>query len=174
MKRLILLLFIATGLHADDLRLNVSLHERELQAVVDGKVVRSYPVAVGTDKKPTPAGSFVIRKLVWNPSWKPPDETWAKGKKPTPPGHRDNPMRVVKMFFREPDYYIHGTVDNDSLGQAESHGCIRMHAEDVTDLGRLVMSLGGKPMPEPWYRRIFRSRAAKVVYLTKPIPIAIR
>jgi hypothetical protein len=29
-------------------------------------------------------------------------------------------------------------------------------------------------MPEPWYRRIFRRRTAKVVYLAAPVPIAIR
>jgi hypothetical protein len=53
------------------------------------------------------------------------------------------------LHFKEPDYYIHGTDDDDSFGEAESHGCIRMHEEDVTELARLVMEHGGKPMPEP-------------------------
>ena len=172
-KRLILLLLIALPVTAEELRLEVSLEERQLRAIVDGNVVQTYAVAIGKDVKPTPTGSFKIRKIIWNPAWKPPDEKWARGNKATPPGHRDNPMKVVKLFFKEPDYYIHGTAEDDSLGRAESHGCIRMHKSDVEELGKMVMTHGGKPMPEPWYRRIFRRRTAKVVYLTNPVPIAI-
>lgn len=174
LKRLILLLLIALPLTADELRLEVSLDDRELRAIVDGDVVKTYPVAIGKDEKPTPAGAFTIRKVVWNPPWTPPDEKWARGKKKAGPGDKDNPMKIVKMFFREPDYYIHGTAAEDSLGGAESHGCIRMHVADVEELGKMVMTHGGKPMPEPWYRRIFRRRTTKVVFLQKPVMIAIR
>ena len=117
--------------------------------------------------------SFSIRKLIWNPHWKPPAEKWAKGKKPKSPHDADNPMQAVKIFFQEPDYYIHGTPDTDSLGTAASHGCIRMDPDDARNLARLVMEHGGKPMPEPWYRRLFRRRTSKVVYLQTPVPIQI-
>lgn len=158
---------------AAELRLQVDLSERELAVVVDGDVVETFPVAIGKDSYPTPRGDFKIRKVIWNPSWRPPDSKWARGKSAKPPGHPKNPMKVVKMFFKEPDYYIHGTDDDDSLGKAESHGCLRMDVDDVTRLGQLVMEHGGKPMPEPWYRRIFRGRTTKVVYLATPVPIEI-
>lgn len=157
-----------------DLRLEVDLSERQLHAVVDGEVLESFAVAVGKEKNPTPQGTFKIRKVIWNPSWKPPDAKWARGKTAKPPGHPENPMKRVKMFFKEPDYYIHGTGEKDSLGKAESHGCIRMHPEDVTRLAQLVMEHGGKPMPEPWYRRIFRRKTTKVVYLEVPVRVEIR
>ena len=157
-----------------ELRLEVDLSERQLHVVVDGEVLESFAVSVGKDKNPTPEGAFKIRKVIWNPAWKPPDAKWARGKSARPPGHPDNPMKRVKMFFREPDYYIHGTDDEESLGKAESHGCIRMDPEDVTRLGQLVMEHGGKPMPEPWYRRIFRRKTTKVVYLAVPVPLEIR
>ena len=156
-----------------ELRLNVDLSDRKLVVVDDGSEVAQYDVAVGTDKYPTPKGSYRIRKVVWNPSWTPPDSPWAKGKKEQPPGHPDNPMKRVKIFFSEPDYFIHGTDDKDSLGEAESHGCLRMSVADATQLAQLVMERGGKPMPEPWYRRIFRRRTTKVVYLKVPIGIDI-
>jgi lipoprotein-anchoring transpeptidase ErfK/SrfK len=159
---------------AAELRLEVDISERELHAVVDGETIERYTVAVGKDSYPTPTGAFKIRKVIWNPSWKPPDSKWARGKTAKPPGHPENPMKVVKIFFREPDYYIHGTGDNDSLGSADSHGCIRMSEEDVKRLGQLVMEHGGKTMSEPWYRRIFRRRTTKVVYLSVPVPIEIR
>jgi murein L,D-transpeptidase YcbB/YkuD len=83
-------------------------------------------------------------------------------------------MKRVKIFFKEPDYYIHGTGDEGSLGRAESHGCIRMSPADVTELAQLVMDHGGKPMPEPWYRRVFRRRTTQVVLLPAPVPVEIR
>ncbi len=177
MKRLLFLTltcFLWSAAAAADFRLEVDLSERCLNAFVDGEVIETFTIAVGKDSYPTPAGDFKIRKVIWNPSWRPPNSKWARGKTAKPPGHPENPMKLVKMFFKEPDYYIHGTGDEDSLGQAESHGCIRMHEEDVTRLARLVMEHGGKPMPEPWYRRIFRRKTTQVVYLAAPVPIGIR
>ncbi|HEX7150042.1 MAG TPA: L,D-transpeptidase [Thermoanaerobaculia bacterium] len=154
--------------------LEVDLSERELHAYVDGEIVRSYPVSIGKPEKPTPVGAFVIKKVIFNPAWRPPNEKWARGKTYKAPGHPENPMKVVKMFFREPDYYIHGTDDHESLGDAKSHGCVRMAEADVKELSKMVMEHGGKPKPEPWYRRIFRRKTSQVVYLADAVPIAIR
>ena len=176
MKRLIFLTFTCLLWSLPtfaDLRLQIDLSERELAVVENGEIIERFPIAIGKDSYPTPEGSFKIRKVIWNPSWVPPDSKWARCKSSKPPGHPENPMKLVKMFFKEPDYYIHGTGDDDSLGQAESHGCIRMSKEDVTRVAQLVMAHGGKPMPEPWYRRIFRRKITRVVYLTEPIPVEI-
>lgn len=176
-KRLILLTLTSILWAASasaGLRLEVDISDRELIAYVDGREVERYEVSVGKAKYPTPRGDFEIHKLIWNPSWKPPDSKWARGKSEKGPHDPDNPMKAVKIFFKEPDYYIHGTWDDDSLGRAESHGCIRMSTEDVTELAQLVMEHGGKPMPEPWYRRILRRKTTKVVRLSEPIAIEIR
>lgn len=177
MKRLLFpiltLAFLAVPASAS-LVLEVDLSERELVARVGGETLERFTVAVGKKSYPTPSGDFSIRKVIWNPSWRPPDSKWARGKSPTPPGHPDNPMKVVKMFFKEPDYYIHGTDADHSLGKAASHGCIRMSEDDVARLGQLVMEHGGKPMPEPWYRRIFHRKSTKVVYLHDPVAITIQ
>lgn len=176
MNRLIFLtvtcLFLSLPLAAE-LRLEIDVAQRELAAVVDGETVARFPVSVGTDDYPTPVGTFAIRKVIWNPPWAPPESKWARGKTPKAPGHPENPMKRVKMFFKEPDYYIHGTAAEDSLGKAESHGCIRMSPEDVTRLAQLVMEQGGKPMPEPWYRRILRRKATEVVYLSTPVAVEV-
>jgi lipoprotein-anchoring transpeptidase ErfK/SrfK len=176
-KRLIFLLLTTilwSPALAAELRLEVDLSERQLLVKVDDETIETFAVSIGKEKNPTPEGEFKIRKVIWNPSWKPPDAKWARGKTAKPPGHPENPMKRVKMFFKEPDYYIHGTGDEDSLGKAESHGCIRMHPEDVTRLAQLVMEHGGKPMPEPWYRKVFRRKTTKVVYLEMPVELEIR
>jgi murein L,D-transpeptidase YcbB/YkuD len=66
-------------------------------------------------------------------------------------------MGRVKIFFKQPDYYIHGTRAVDSLGEAESHGCVRMRNSEVIELAKLVMEHGGQPRPATWYQRVLNT-----------------
>lgn len=157
---------------ANGLSLEISKSDKILEVRKGDEIIATYDVAVGSSKHPTPEGAFKIRRIIWNPGWVPPPEKWARKKKPTPPGHPDNPMKRVKMFFKEPDYYIHGTAAD--IGSSDSHGCVRMRPGDVTEVAKLVMKHGGKPMPSPWYRRILKSRKSKSVTLSNPVPITIR
>ncbi|HZI42293.1 MAG TPA: L,D-transpeptidase [Gemmatimonadaceae bacterium] len=125
------------------IRLEVSLAARELVVIEHGEIVRTYSVAVGTRTHPTPTGSFRTGDIVWNPSWKPPDVEWARELKYQRPGAPANPMQGVKIYFQAPDYYIHGTNDPDSIGEAASHGCIRMTARDAARLARRIERAGG-------------------------------
>ena len=105
--------------------LKANLRARILFVTRGDSTLKSYAVAVGQERYPTPRGTFTIRKIVWNPSWRPPpDADWAKGKTAKGPGDPGNPMKVVKIFFQDPDYYIHGTGDVESLGSAASHGLL--------------------------------------------------
>jgi lipoprotein-anchoring transpeptidase ErfK/SrfK len=137
--------------------------------------LKTFAIAVGKDDYPTPVGSFRIRKIIWNPSWRPPPGAdWARGKTAKGPGELGNPMKVVKIFFKEPDYYIHGTGEVESLGSAASHGCLRMDPTEVADLAKIIMEHGGQPREENWFWRIIHSRREeKVVYLNNPIALTI-
>jgi len=128
---------------APPLRLEVSLSSRELKVIEDGQVARTYGVAVGRPGHATPKGSFKTGTIDWNPAWTPPDADWARNKKPQPPGAPSNPMQGVKIYFRAPAYYIHGTNNPNSIGEAASHGCIRMTEDDAMSLARLIESAGG-------------------------------
>jgi lipoprotein-anchoring transpeptidase ErfK/SrfK len=154
--------------------LTANLESRTLTISLGDSTVASYPVAIGKSSKPTPRGAFRIRKIVWNPAWVPPDEDWAKNKKPQPPGAKANPMKLVKIFFKEPDYYIHGTGDIESLGDAASHGCLRMDPDDAYRVARYLMTHGGSPRDENWFWRILHFRSeTKTVYLDNPISIRV-
>jgi len=52
-------------------------------------------------------------------------------------------MQAVKIYFRAPYYFIHGTNDPDSIGEAASHGCIRMTPEDARNLAHRIERVGG-------------------------------
>ena len=157
------------------LTLQADLSSRMLIVKQGETTIKTYQVAVGQERYPTPAGSYTIRKIVWNPSWKPPPgAAWAKGKSAKGPGEPGNPMKVVKIFFHEPDYYIHGTDAVGSLGEAASHGCLRMDPDEVADLAKLIMEHGGEPHGENWFWRILHSRREeKVVYLDNPISLTV-
>jgi lipoprotein-anchoring transpeptidase ErfK/SrfK len=153
----------------------VDISERRLYVMSGEDVVRTFPVAVGDEGYDTPAGSFTIRRMIWNPSWTPPASAWARDKKYEAPGSPGNPMGRVKMFFREPDYYIHGTGLASSLGNARSHGCLRMRNIDAVELARLVMINGGGTQEQSWYEQtIANPTRAREVTLPRPVTIRVR
>jgi murein L,D-transpeptidase YcbB/YkuD len=156
------------------LMLRVDISERHVTAELNGEVHATYGVAVGTAKHPTPRGRFAIRRIIWNPSWVPPDSEWARDEKPAAPGDPNNPMGRVKMYFREPAYYLHGTNAVSSIGRAASHGCIRMRNEDIIALAKLVMKHGGEAREPGWFQRVLnRARSTREVRLSAPVPIVI-
>jgi len=156
------------------LHLTADLGARKLYVQVGDSNVQTFPVAIGKDSKPTPRGEYHIRKIVWNPAWIPPDENWAKGKTAQPPGAKANPMKLVKIFFKDPDYYIHGTDQLESLGEAESHGCLRMNPDDAYQVARYLMDHGGSPRDESWFWRVLHFRSeTKTVYLDNPIEMTV-
>jgi lipoprotein-anchoring transpeptidase ErfK/SrfK len=166
----------ATGATAADaarapepaLALTATLSERKLTVTRGSEVVKMYDIAIGSGKHPTPTGAFMIRKIVWNPSWVPPDAKWAQGRKPQDPGHPDNPMKLVKLFFQEPDYYIHGTDAVESLGQAASHGCLRMDPNDAGELALMVMENGGVSRDWDWVMGLLHLGETRAVSLQRP------
>lgn len=155
-------------------RVVADLSARRLSIVHGDQIVESFAVAIGKGSKPTPTGNYTIRKIVWNPAWIPPDSKWAKGKKPQPPGAKNNPMKLVKIFFKEPDYYIHGTDAVETLGEEASHGCLRMQPDDAYELARYLMDHGGQPRDESWFWRVLHFRSeTRTVYLDNPIPMTV-
>src|ERR1700741_411741 len=130
----------------------VDLSDRTLYVLSEGEVVRRFPVSVGQEGYSTPPGAYRISHMIWNPGWIPPPSDWARDHKPEPPGSPGNPMGRVKMFFREPDLYIHGTALPSSLGRARSHGCVRMRNTDAVELARMVMVNGGEPKTPEWFQ----------------------
>ena len=178
-RRLIFLLAIALAstispdIISGPLSMAASTRKRILVVRVGPTEVRRYSIAVGSKNHPTPMGHFSVRHIVWNPDWNPPDAPWAKGKKPLPGGHPDNPMKVVKIFFSEPDYYIHGTDNEQSIGEAASHGCIRMTESDAAALARYLQEHDGATRPDDWYAAVGdRGRPASVM-LPIGVPMVI-
>jgi lipoprotein-anchoring transpeptidase ErfK/SrfK len=166
-------LLLSTAAHAQ-IHLDVTLGGKTLDVRdASNKLLGSYQISPGMKGHPTPQGSFAIKRIVWNPSWVPPKAGWAKGKKATAPTDPKNPMKVVKIFFKEPDLYIHGTGDEQKLGDPASHGCIRMSAADAYALAKLVQQNGGAPQNDAWYQSVIGGGKSVTVAIPKAIPVKI-
>ncbi len=108
----------------------VSIPDRKLALLEDGKVQKVYPVAVGKDSTPSPEGTFTIKSHVVNPTY------YHEGKVIAP--GPQNPLGSRWMGLSEKGYGIHGTNAPKSIGKAASHGCIRMAKKDLEELFMLV------------------------------------
>jgi lipoprotein-anchoring transpeptidase ErfK/SrfK len=104
----------------------VSLEDRKLALLENGKVVKVYSVAVGKPTTPSPVGTFTIERRVVNP-------TYSHDGRVVAPGP-NNPVGSRWMGLNIKGYGIHGTNVPSPIGKAVSHGCIRMGKADIEDL----------------------------------------
>jgi lipoprotein-anchoring transpeptidase ErfK/SrfK len=159
----------------ENMSLLVDLSDRTLFVMSGDEVVRRFPVSVGSEGYGTPSGAYRISHMIWNPRWVPPNSAWARDHEPEAPGSPGNPMGRVKMFFREPDLYIHGTALPSSLGRARSHGCVRMRNTDAVELARMVMVNAGQPKTPEWFQEtIEKATTSREVQLPRPMRVRIR
>ncbi len=114
----------------------ISTGSRALYYVLgNGQAIR-YPVGVGKAGMAWHGRAFVALKKL-HPAWSMPPELGGGGPV-IPGGSPQNPMGAAVLGLDHGNYAIHGTNDPSSIGGYVSHGCIRMHNEDVLDLYRRV------------------------------------
>jgi lipoprotein-anchoring transpeptidase ErfK/SrfK len=112
-------------------RLILKRSERRVYVYEGEKVISSYRVAVGKSGWETPLGTFKVLTMEHNPIFK----SFKTGNiiEPGP----DNPLGVrwIGIWTNgKTQLGFHGTDQPELIGQAVSHGCIRMHNKDVTKL----------------------------------------
>ena len=121
---------VVTGRH----EVIVDLGARTLTLLEDGEVALETPVAIGTPDAPTPTGTFALIDRLQAPD----------------PGGDYGPFALglagwsdVFSEFAGGDGQIgiHGTNDPSSIGQAASHGCVRVPNDVVAQLAE-VLPLG--------------------------------
>jgi lipoprotein-anchoring transpeptidase ErfK/SrfK len=115
----------------------IHTNERALYYFVGPGQALRYPVGVGRLGMQWAGTAYIDGKYI-RPAWSPPDSI-RKDYRRVPPvvpgGSPQNPMGVAAMTLSGGGQYaIHGTNNEGSIGGFVSHGCIRMHNVDITDL----------------------------------------
>jgi L,D-transpeptidase YbiS len=137
-------------------KIDISINEQRLRLKRDGKELRSYPISssrfgLGTElgSFKTPLGRFRVAKKIGHSA-----EPGTIFKARVPLGPND-PLPNTEDFItsrilwldgieehnantRDRFIYIHGTKHEETIGQPDSYGCIRMRNVDVIELFELV------------------------------------
>lgn len=107
-----------------------------------GKLVAQFSATMGSKHDPLPLGRWKIQGADYNPTFHyNPELFWdvsdSKEKVQLPAGP-NGPVGVVWLDLNKPHYGIHGTAEPQTIGRAESHGCIRLANWDVARLAMMI------------------------------------
>jgi lipoprotein-anchoring transpeptidase ErfK/SrfK len=106
------------------------------------KLLAQFPVTTGSEHDPLPIGDWKILGVSKNPDfhfnpklfWDVSDSKKDALLKPGPNG----PVGVVWIDLSKEHYGIHGTGEPASIGNSESHGCVRLTNWDAARLAQMV------------------------------------
>lgn len=140
---------------ADTEALVVNIPQRHLFHTAKNTVT-AYPVAVGGADWRTPIGAFKIVEKEEHPTWDVPrsiqEEMRRTGqpvKSTVPPGS-DNPLGEFFIRLSFSAVGLHGTTAPTSIYRFATHGCIRLHPDDIADVfARVQVGDEGRIVYEP-------------------------
>ena len=105
-----------------DRRLFVYLDSQRVEAVENGKVVRTFKVSTGKSKTPTVTGSFYIYDRYRHKTMR---SDVGRGQR----GFYEVENVPYTQFFHK-DYAFHGAFWHNNFGQPASHGCVNMATKE--------------------------------------------
>jgi len=103
----------------------------------DGIAITGLPVAVGRRTWPTPIRSFTIVAKEQNPTWDVPPSILEEARRAgrnlpaSIPAGPDNPLGRFWLGLSSGGVGIHGTNAPSSIYGAVTHGCVRLHPDDI-------------------------------------------
>ncbi len=118
-----------------EIKLVVDLSDRRVYYYHNNQLINKYPVSVGKEDWETPTGEFKITEKKLNPSWIQP----LTGE--IIPAGKDNPLGDRWIGFWSNGLHkigFHGTNKEYAVGEANSHGCLRMKNEHIRKIYSLV------------------------------------
>jgi L,D-transpeptidase ErfK/SrfK len=125
---------------ANGLEIIINVPQRMLFYFRDGAVSRHYPIAAGKRSWPTPLGMFEIMIAETDPVWDVPPSIQAEMLRQGRPvvtkvlPGPDNPLGKYWLGLSLSGIGIHGTNTPSSIYSLPSHGCIRLHPDDIAYL----------------------------------------
>jgi hypothetical protein len=113
-------------------RVKVNKEQCRLELLTEsGRFIKWYPCGVGKQSYKTPPGKYEIINKEQDPTWYKPGGGIIK------PGDPENALGTRWMGIGN-SLGIHGTNEPETIGKAESAGCIRMYNKDVEELYKLL------------------------------------
>lgn len=109
----------------------VDLSDRQVHLYRDWALQASYAIAIGREGWETPTGKFSVTNMQIDPVWRQP---FSGELVPAGPGNPLGSRWIGVWSDGEHEIGLHGTNEEDLIGQAVSHGCIRLREADIQAL----------------------------------------
>lgn len=124
-------------------RIVVSKAGKTLKGYQGDKLVALFTVSSGSSEFPLPLGNWKIKGEAYNPPFAYDPKVLkgdknAKGEEHQLPPGPNGPVGVVWIDLSKEHYGIHGTPDPETIGRAQSHGCVRLTNWDAARLAQMV------------------------------------
>ena len=134
----------------------INLPQRMLFFADETNHVTGLPIAAGRSSWRTPLGAFHVRTKERDPSWEVPPSIQEDARRAgkslpavVPPGP-DNPLGKFWLGLTIPNVGIHGTNAPSSIYRLATHGCMRLHPDDIEWLfGQVEIGWPGQIVYEP-------------------------
>jgi lipoprotein-anchoring transpeptidase ErfK/SrfK len=163
-----------------DTRVIVNAPAYRMDIFDEGRLVKSYKIAIGYPEFPLPTGLRKARTIIFNPTWTPPDEPWvAKMKdvsvgKKVEAGSRLNPLGPIKIPIGGPSL-IHGGKPAAKLGKFASHGCVGLTTAQMREFTKQLAGLAGTNLTDSEMNSFARAKTeTKELKLKEPVPVELR
>jgi len=106
------------------------------------RLVAAFTVSTGSEHDPLPLGEWNVKGVAYNPPFAyDPELFWdvsnSEDEQQLPPGP-NGPVGVVWIDLSKDHYGIHGTPAPETIGRAQSHGCVRLTNWDAARLAQMV------------------------------------
>ena len=115
------------------------------------RLVAQFPVTMGSKQYPLPIGEWKVTTYAFVPPFKYQPDILINAKSDReldlPPGP-NGPVGIAWLDLTKEHYGIHGTNAPETIGRAESSGCIRMANWDVLRLSRIM---------KPGFKAVFQA-----------------
>jgi lipoprotein-anchoring transpeptidase ErfK/SrfK len=163
-----------------DTRVVVNAPAYRMDVFDDGRLVKSYKIAIGYPEFPLPTGLRKARTIIFNPTWTPPDEPWVAKMKGVSAGQkveagsRLNPLGPIKIPIGGPSL-IHGGKPVAKLGKFGSHGCVGLTTPQMREFTKQLAGLAGTDLTDSEMNNFARAKTeTKELKLKEPIPVELR
>lgn len=163
-----------------DTRVVVNAPAYRMDVFEAGRLVKTYRIGIGYPEFPLPTGMRAASRIIFNPTWTPPNEPWVEGGgtakvgRTVAAGSKLNPLGIAKIPIGLPSL-IHGGKLAKDIGGFASHGCVGLTDVQLRDFALLLARIGGGELTDSAIRAFARRRTVtKEIALPQAIPVELR